>query len=184
MLVSQRILLSLYNKKKKYKFKIIEDAAQCIDLKFKKKYLGSFGEFGCISFHESKNIHCGLGGALIINDKKFENLSHFIWERGTNRRDFNNNKVSKYTWIEIGSSFYPSELQSIVLNKQIDEIASIQKKRKKIYNYYSLFLRKLVTKNKIINMDESLISNYHMRYILLSNKFERDKLKFYLKKKI
>jgi len=168
---------------KKYKFKIIEDAAQCIDLKIGKKYLGSFGDFGCISFHESKNIHCGLGGALIINNKNFNNISHYIWERGTNRKDFDKNKVSKYTWIEVGSNFYPSEFQAFYLNDQIKKLKEVQKKRKIFYKFYEKNLKKLILKKKIIGMNLKLKSNYHMKYILLKNINEREKLKKFLEKK-
>ena len=169
--------------KKKFNFNIIEDAAQCIDLKLGNKYLGSYGDFGCISFHESKNIHCGLGGALIINNKKYNERSHYIWERGTNRKDFDNKKVTKYTWIEMGSNFYPSEFQAIYLYYQLNKISTIQKKRKKAYDQYIKFLKKLIIKEKIIGMNLKLKSNYHMKYILLKNRYERDNLKNFMKKK-
>ena len=92
--------------------------------------------FGCISFHESKNIHCGLGGALLINNNKFKNLSHYIWERGTNRKDFDKNNVKKYTWIEIGSNFYPTEFQAFYLYNQLKNISKIQIIEKKIFIFY------------------------------------------------
>jgi len=168
--------------KKKYKFKIIEDAAQCIDLRIGKKYLGSFGDFGCISFHESKNIHCGLGGALIINDKKFYNLSHYIWERGTNRKDFDKNTVKKYTWTEIGSNFYPTEFQANYLYNQLANISLVQKKRKKIFQLYVDNLKSLIKKKKIVSMNLNLKTNYHMKYVILKDLQEREKLKNYLEK--
>ena len=169
--------------KKKYRFKLIEDAAQCIDLRIGKKYLGSFGDFGCISFHESKNIHCGLGGALIINNKKFNNLSHYIWERGTNRKDFDKNTVKKYTWTEIGSNFYPTEFQANYLYNQLANISFVQKKRKKIFQLYVDNLKSLIENKKVVGMNLNLKTNYHMYYILLQDFQEREKLKNYLEKK-
>lgn len=166
--------------KKKYKFKIIEDAAQCIDLKYSKKYLGSYGDFGCISFHESKNIHCGLGGALIINNQKDFDKVHYIWERGTNRKDFDVKKITKYTWIEIGSNFYPSEFQALYLYYQLQNLSKIQRIRKKVFKMYVENLKKLILIKKIKGMDIKLNSNYHMKYILLKNRSERDKIKKYL----
>lgn len=169
--------------RKKYNFMLIEDAAQCIDLKIGKKYLGSYGDFGCISFHESKNIHCGLGGALIINNQSYSDLSHYIWERGTNRKDFDNKKISKYTWIEVGSNFYPSEFQSVYLYDQINTLHFIKKKRKFFYNLYEVYLKKLIQKKIIIGMNLKLKSNFHMKYILLKNKNERNMLKEFLYQK-
>ena len=169
--------------KKKFKFKIIEDAAQCIDLKVGNKYLGSMGDFGCISFHESKNIHCGLGGALLINNNKFKNLSHYIWERGTNRKDFDKNNVKKYTWIEIGSNFYPTEFQAFYLYNQLKNISKIQTNRKKNFYTYVENLNKLIKKKLILGMNLNIKSNYHMKYILLKNLKQREKLKTFLEKK-
>lgn len=166
--------------RKKYNFKLIEDAAQCIDLKIGKKYLGSYGDFGCISFHESKNIHCGLGGALIINNKNYNNLSHHIWERGTNRKDFDNKKITKYTWIEVGSNFYPSEFQAVYLYDQINSLDLVKKKRKIFYNLYEIFLKKLIQEKKIMGMNLKLKSNFHMKYILLKNVNERNRLREFL----
>ena len=80
------------NLKKKYNFFLIEDAAQTIGIKLRKRHLGTFGDFGTISFHETKNIHCGLGGALIVNNKKLRNRATYIWERGTDRKDFHKKK--------------------------------------------------------------------------------------------
>ena len=169
--------------KKKYKFKIIEDAAQCIDLKVGKKYLGSYGDFGCISFHESKNLHSGLGGAVIINNTDYSETAHYVWERGTNRRDFDKKRISKYTWIEVGSNFYPSEFQALYLYYQLQDISKIQKKRKEIFNLYVSNLNNLILSNKITGMNTKLKSNYHMKYILLKNRKERNQIKKYLEKK-
>ena len=175
--------INFFLKLKKFKFKIIEDAAQCIDLKVGNKYLGSIGDFGCISFHESKNIHCGLGGALLINNNKFKNLSHYIWERGTNRKDFDTNNVKKYTWIEIGSNFYPTEFQAFYLYEQLKNISKIQAKREKIFYIYVENLKKLIKEEIILGMNLNIKSNYHMKYILLKNLEQRKKLKTFLEKK-
>ncbi len=168
--------------KKKYGFKIIEDAAQALNLKHKLKFAGSFGDFGCISFHESKNLHCGLGGMLIVNNKKDEKISQIIWERGTNRSLFEEKKVSKYSWKEIGSNFYLSELQSLFLFFQLKKLKFIQKKRAYYFKIYSNIFKRKTLRSHITDMDTSISTNYHMRYILLKNKSVREKLIKFLKK--
>ena len=110
---------------------MIEDAAQVINLKFKGKYLGNFGDFSTLSFHETKNIHCGLGGALVFKYKKYKKKIIQIWERGTNRSIKTNQiNVKKYEWTELGSNYYPSEFQSCFLYDQLKDINFIKKKGK------------------------------------------------------
>ena len=110
-------------------------------LNIKKKHLGTFGDFGTISFHETKNIHCGLGGALIVNNKKFIKKATYIWEIGTDRKDFNLKK--KYSWVELGGNYYPSEFQSAFLDRQIQCLNKVITKRKKVFKeYYNFFSQK------------------------------------------
>ncbi len=97
---------------------VIEDAAQCIDSFYKKKALGSIGHLGAFSFHESKNIITGEGGMLTINDKKFTERAEIIWEKGTNRRAFFKGLADKYEWVDVGSSFLPSEITAAFLSAQ------------------------------------------------------------------
>ena len=94
----------------KYDLIVIEDAAQAIDSYYKEKPLGSIGDLGCFSFHETKNIQCGEGGLLSINNSKFKERSEIIWEKGTNRSAFWRGEVDKYNWVDVGSSFLPSEI--------------------------------------------------------------------------
>ena len=112
---------------KKYKLYVVEDAAQAILSKYKKKKLGSIGDLAALSFHETKNIHCGEGGALLINNKKFLKRARIIRDKGTNRHDFNKSLVKKYEWKDIGSSYCLSEIficavkQSSIHNKKENE---------------------------------------------------------------
>ena len=171
------------NLKKKYNIIIIEDAAQSIGVKFKKKHLGTFGDFGTISFHETKNIHCGLGGALIINNKRFIDKATYIWERGTDRKYFDIKR--KYSWIENGGNYYPTELQAAFLCGQIKNLNKVISKRKKIFlTYYKFFSQKKYDKIFFLIKNKK-VSNYHMFYIVFySKKTKEDYLDFMKKNKI
>lgn len=115
---------------------LIEDAAQCINSKYNNQLLGGFGDFSVISFHETKNIHCFSGGALIINNKKYFEKCQCIFDKGTNRRDFTSGKVNKYEWVELGSSFEMNKLAKIFLMLQLNSLDAICEKRLKQFNYY------------------------------------------------
>lgn len=115
---------------------VIEDAAQGFDATYSGQALGTFGAYGCVSFHETKNIHCGLGGALLINDESLVRRAEHIWERGTNRAEFLRGAVDKYTWLEVGSSFYPSEMQAAFLLAQLEQIKSNTQLRTRIWEFY------------------------------------------------
>jgi len=116
--------------------KIIEDNAQGIFSKYLNEPLGSIGTFGTVSFHDTKNIICGEGGALIINNSEFLNRAEIIREKGTNRSSFFRGEIDKYGWVDIGSSFLPSDILAALLNSQIEESNFIQEKRLSIYNRY------------------------------------------------
>lgn len=113
----------------KHNLFVIEDAAQAILSTYKGKYCGSFGQFGCFSFHETKNIQCGEGGALIVNDTKLIGRADIIQEKGTDRKKFFRGEIDKYTWIDIGSSYLPSELSSAFLFAQLESADEITNKR-------------------------------------------------------
>ncbi|MCU0289298.1 MAG: dTDP-4-amino-4,6-dideoxygalactose transaminase [Acidobacteria bacterium] len=120
---------------------VVEDAAQAIDSYFTgkggiQKPLGSIGHLAAFSFHESKNIQCGEGGMLVVNDPKFEKRAEIIWEKGTNRASFWRGEVSKYDWVDVGSSFLPSEIMAAFLWAQLENLDGIQGKRKTIWNSY------------------------------------------------
>ncbi len=159
---------------KKYSLILIEDAAHAIYSKYDNKYLGTFGDFGILSFHQSKNIFCGEGGALLVNKKKYVERSYVIRDKGTNRKAFINGKVSKYKWVDIGSSFIPSSLQASFLFSQLKNGKTITRKRIKIFKKYNSFFQKLKN-NKIslpsISKNNSI--NGHFYWILI-DKNKRD----------
>ena len=161
---------------KKYKIPIIEDAAQGILSEFKKRKLGSIGALGCMSFHETKNITCGEGGALLINDMKYYDKALNIREKGTNRTKFILGMVDKYTWVSKGSSYLPGELSAAFLNAQLESSRKLTKQRIKIWEkYHKFFLN--YEKKKIIRrpiVPKYNKQNGHMYYILFNSKYYRD----------
>ena len=167
---------------KKYKLYVIEDAAQAILSSYKGRPLGSIGDLATLSFHDSKNIHCGEGGALLINNKKFLRRAKIIRDKGTNRDDFNNNIVKKYTWVDLGSSYGLSEINAAFLYAQLLKAKSIIKNRIKIWNnyhnlFYELEKEKKLTRPQIPNYAKS---NAHIYYLLIKKSL-RNKLIKYLK---
>ncbi len=115
---------------------LVEDSAQAFGAFYEGQHLGTFGDFGCISFHETKNLHCGLGGALLVNNPSFLNRARCIWERGTNRQEVLKGVVDKYSWVEIGGSFYPTEFQAAFLLAQLEEADSNISEREKLHSQY------------------------------------------------
>jgi dTDP-4-amino-4,6-dideoxygalactose transaminase len=167
---------------KKHKLYVIEDAAQAILSSYKGRPLGSIGDLATLSFHESKNIHCGEGGALLINNKKFIKRAKIIRDKGTNRDDFNNNIVKKYTWVDLGSSYGLSEINASFLYAQLLKAKSIIENRIKVWNNYHNLFYKLekggkLTRPQIPNYTKS---NAHIYYLLVKKSL-RDKLIKYLK---
>ena len=167
---------------KKYKLYVIEDAAQAILSSYKGRPLGSIGDLATLSFHDSKNIHCGEGGALLINNKKFIKRAKILRDKGTNRDDFNNNVVKKYTWVDIGSSYGLSEINAAFLYAQLLKAKSIIKARIKIWNRYHYLFSRLEKEKKITRpiMQSYIKSNGHIYYIIVKKKI-RDQLIKHLK---
>ena len=128
------------------KIPIVEDAAQAITGKFRGRALGTFGALGAFSFHETKNIGCGEGGALTIRDERFHDRAEYIREKGTNRRKFLEGHVDKYTWVDIGSSYVLSEFNSAYLLGQLEQLERIQARRKAIYAAYESALSAPIAK--------------------------------------
>ncbi|MCQ2973763.1 MAG: dTDP-4-amino-4,6-dideoxygalactose transaminase [Bacteroidales bacterium] len=161
---------------------LIEDAAQAFDSYYKEKPLGSFGSLATFSFHETKNIISGEGGMLVINDPKLYSRAEIIWEKGTNRADFSRGFVKKYEWVDLGSSFLPSELISAFLYAQIEKADIIQKKRINIWEKYYKNLKRLEEKGfiKCAEIDKNCPTNGHIFYIICRNNDERTKLAKYL----
>lgn len=166
---------------------LIEDAAQAIDSYHiwpdgSRSALGSIGHIGTFSFHETKNIQCGEGGALLINDEQFAARAEIIWEKGTNRAAFWRGEVDKYGWVDIGSSFLPSELSAAFLFAQLEDLSAIQEKRRAIWKTYHEALKPLFGQQ----VEGSVIpshatNNAHMFYLVCQHEKQRSKLLAYLK---
>ena len=161
---------------KKYNLFVVEDAAQGILSKYKDKFLGTIGHLGCISFHETKNITSGEGGALIINDKKFIPRAEIIREKGSDRSQFFRGEVDKYTWRDIGSSFLPGELISSFLLAQLRESKSITEKRIKIWNKYYVAFKELANKGVVSlpKIPQNCSHNGHIFFLLFKNLEHRE----------
>ncbi len=164
---------------------VIEDAAQGVMSTYKGKPLGAMGHLGAYSFHETKNVISGEGGALIINDERFINRAEIIREKGTNRSQFFRGQIDKYTWVDIGSSFLPSEITAAFLWAQLQEADDITQKRLDIWHQYHTELARYEEKGylrrPIIPVETK--HNAHMYYILLNSLEERTKVIERLKKK-
>jgi len=173
----------------KYNLLVIEDAAQAIDSYYVgkdgiKRPLGSIGHMAAFSFHETKNIISGEGGMITINDSRFINRAEIIWEKGTNRSEFLRGEVNKYGWVDTGSSFLPSEIIAAFLWAQIENLAEIQDKRKKLWDYYYSAIKNLnLTSVKLPFIPHFATNNGHMFYLVCSDIEERDKLISKLKDK-
>jgi dTDP-4-amino-4,6-dideoxygalactose transaminase len=163
---------------------VIEDAAQAIDSCYKGKPLGSIGQLAAFSFHETKNIISGEGGMLVINDLKFARRAEIIWEKGTNRAEFFRGEVNKYGWVDIGSSFLPSEIAAAFLFAQIEKLEEIQNRRKKIWNLYYERLSPLAKEGRLSLpvLPEYAMNNGHMFYLDCKNLETRTQLITHLRK--
>lgn len=169
----------------KYKLLVIEDAAQAIDSFYKGRPLGSIGHMAAFSFHETKNINSGEGGLLAINDERFIKRAEIIWEKGTNRAEFFRGEINKYGWVDIGSSFLPSEIIAAYLWAQLENLDDIQKKRKKIWLQYYIGLKDWAKNNAVILplIPEYATNNGHMFYLVCKTPKQREKLIIFLKNK-
>lgn len=161
---------------------VVEDAAQAIDSFYKGKPLGGIGDFGAFSFHETKNIIAGEGGMLTIKNEKDIAKAEIFWEKGTNRAAYFRGEIDKYNWVDIGSSFLPSEITSAFLWAQLENIDTIQEKRVWIWNQYYEQLTELSNYIELPNVPEYATNNGHFFYILCKNVDERQDLIEYLKK--
>ncbi len=173
----------------KYNLFVVEDAAQGIDSFYtspktgKKKALGSIGHFATFSFHETKNIISGEGGMLTVNDERFYRRSEIIWEKGTNRAEFFRGEVNKYGWVDVGSSFLPSEVIAAFLWAQLENLDDIQQKRKHIWETYYNRLKPLEQKGyfSLPIIPKYATNNAHMFYLVFKSLKERTTLINFLK---
>ena len=166
----------------KHNLLVVEDAAHCIDSFYKGRPLGSIGHLGAFSFHETKNISSGEGGTCVINDERFVRRAEIIWEKGTNRAEFYRGMVNKYGWVDMGSSFLPSEFNAAYLWAQLEQLDDIQGKRKHIWNRYFEGLNgKIGNEVKLPYIPEYATNNAHMFYLLCPSLEYRTALMKFLK---
>ena len=169
---------------RKHNLYVVEDAAQAIDSTYNGKPLGGIGHLGTFSFHETKNIQSGEGGLLSVNDKKFIKRAEIIWEKGTNRAEFFRGEVNKYGWVDLGSSFLPSDMISAFLYAQLENLDNIQNRRKKIWQDYFERLQPLRNAGnlKLPHIPDYAVNNAHMFYLVCNTPDERTALLEHLKK--
>jgi dTDP-4-amino-4,6-dideoxygalactose transaminase len=174
------VIMELANK---YHLFVIEDAAQAIDSFYKGKPLGGIGHLAAFSFHETKNIISGEGGMLVVNDERFISRAEIIREKGTNRSQFFRGEVDKYGWVDIGSSFLPSDIIAAFLYAQAENLPVIQARRKQIWATYHEGLKSLETQGKIrlADIPPYATNNAHMFYIVCKDLAERSALIKHLK---
>lgn len=167
----------------KYNLFVIEDAAQAVDSYYKGRPLGSIGHLAAFSFHETKNIISGEGGMLVINDQRFAKRAEIIWEKGTNRAAFFRGEIDKYGWVDLGSSFLPSEIVAAFLYAQLENLENIQARRIHIWDSYYNALKRLESENKcrLPFIPEYATKNGHMFYLICKSIEERQDLIDYLK---
>ncbi len=167
----------------KHQLYVVEDAAQSMDAQYRGRALGSLGHFGAFSFHETKNIISGEGGLLAVNAPDLIRRAEIIWEKGTNRSAFFRGETRKYEWMDIGSSFLPSEITAAFLFAQLEQLDTIQNCRRKIWQSYHDGLRELSASGafELPHVPEYATHNASMFYLVCQNKTARDGLIEYLK---
>ena len=151
---------------------VVEDAAQAVESSYRGKPLGSIGHLACFSFHETKNVISGEGGMLAINDERFVRRAEIIWEKGTNRAEFFRGEVNKYGWVDVGSSFLPTEIVSAFLWAQLEHIDEIQATRRRIWDRYFDFFSGFGPSRHTLGLPkipEGATNNAHMFYLLFPN---------------
>lgn len=168
---------------KRYNLLVVEDAAQGVNAYYKGKALGTLGDFGCFSFHETKNYSMGEGGALLVRDEKNIERAEIIREKGTNRSKFFRGQIDKYTWVDFGSSYLPSDLNAAYLWAQLEKFDEINKDRLDSWNSYYSALKPLADAGKIElpYIPEECTHNAHMFYIKAKDLKERTELIAFLK---
>lgn len=164
---------------------VIEDAAQAVNSFYEGRPLGAIGSLAAYSFHETKNFICGEGGALCINDPKFIERAEIIRDKGTNRRKFFRGETDKYTWVDVGSSYVPSEISCAFLYAQLEQFEQITDRRQQIFQRYSDLLRPLEDAGllRLPRIPSNCQGNFHILYILLPTGEQRDGLIQYLRER-
>jgi dTDP-4-amino-4,6-dideoxygalactose transaminase len=167
----------------KYSLRVVEDAAQGVNAFYDGRALGSIGHLGAYSFHETKNYICGEGGALCINDPQLVERAEIIRDKGTNRQKFFRGEVDKYTWVEIGSSYVPSEIACAFLYGQLEMLQTISQRRLQICKFYRHHFEPLEADGllQLPFVPEECTSNHHMFYVIVKDAETRDGLLTHLK---
>ena len=169
---------------RKHNLYVVEDAAQAIESAYKGKSLGSIGHLATFSFHETKNVISGEGGALLINDEQFIARAEILWEKGTNRSAFFRGEVDKYSWIDVGSSFLPSDITAAFLYAQLEAIETIQQKRISLWDgYYKNLLQLKKMGVGIPEIPSEHKHNAHLFYLVCRDANERESILKYLNEK-
>ena len=170
---------------KKYNLKVVEDAAQGVNAFYKGKALGTIGDFGCYSFHETKNYSMGEGGAILFQDDRYLEPAEILREKGPNRSQYFRGQIDKYTWVGYGSSYLPSDMNAAYLWAQLEEADKINDKRLSIWNFYHEELKELEDKGVLERpyIPEYATHNAHMYYIKVKDLRVRTKLLAYLKER-
>ena len=168
---------------KRYNLKVIEDAAQGVMSTYKGRALGTIGDFGCFSFHETKNYSMGEGGALLINDPQYNERAEILREKGTNRAKFFRGQVDKYTWVDFGDSYLPSEINAAYLWAQLEKADEINDSRLEVWNAYNEAFKPFEEAGKVElpTIPADCIHNAHMYYLKLKDLDERTEFINYLK---
>ena len=168
---------------KRHNLKVIEDAAQGVMSTYRGRYLGTIGDFGCYSFHETKNYSMGEGGALVINDAEYNEKAEILREKGTNRAKFFRGQVDKYTWVDYGSSYLPSDLNAAYLYAQLEKADEINMNRLKSWNQYNEAFQMLRESEnlQLPVIPGECIHNAHMYYVKLRDLQQRTEFISYMK---
>lgn len=168
---------------RRYNLKVIEDAAQGVMSTYKGRYLGTIGDFGCYSFHETKNYSMGEGGALVINDARYNGRAEILREKGTNRAKFFRGQIDKYTWVDYGSSYLPSDLNAAYLYAQLEKAEEVNDNRLTSWNAYHDAFRELgkTGKLELPVIPEGCVHNAHMYYVKLRDLKQRTEFLSYMR---
>ncbi|MDO4338118.1 MAG: dTDP-4-amino-4,6-dideoxygalactose transaminase [Eubacteriales bacterium] len=168
---------------RKYRLKVVEDAAQGVEAYYHGQALGTIGDFGCYSFHETKNYTMGEGGALVFQDNAYQEKAEILREKGTDRSKFFRGQIDKYRWIDYGSSYLPSEMNAAYLYAQLEESRKINEKRHQIYDFYHESMKPLEEQGKVERpyVPAGITHNAHMYYLKVKDLETRTRLISYLK---
>jgi dTDP-4-amino-4,6-dideoxygalactose transaminase len=168
---------------KRHQLRVVEDAAQGVNATYRGAYLGTLGDFGAYSFHETKNFVCGEGGAVVINHPEDRERAEIVREKGTNRSQFFRGQVDKYTWVDVGSSYLSSDILAAFLLAQLQHMEQITRLRKRVYQAYEQALQPLAQRGLMTlpTVPSHCGSNYHMFYVVLESLDVRNRLIEHLK---